>query len=178
MRFGLFFLLTMQDQELVVGHAGEVVYYIMCFASDGFTCIGGGKSDHCCPGSHSGLQAVERIFKDVGVFGVASKISIPSREAVGSRFGTGKHLSGQDAVYHSFKFGVGIETLAIFSSLELVTTAIFAPLRRRSAIKASTRGCIRRTSFARKRRVRRLFQAGLRVGPRNTFHRFAIMSVP
>ena len=59
----------MQGQELVVGHAGEVVYYIMCFASDGFTCIGGGKSDHCCPGSHSGLQAVERIFKDVGVFG-------------------------------------------------------------------------------------------------------------
>ena len=35
----------MQGQELVVGHAGEVVYYIMCFASDGFTCIGGGKSD-------------------------------------------------------------------------------------------------------------------------------------
>ena len=80
----------MQDQELVVGHAGEVVYYIMCFASDGFTCIGGGKSDHCCPGSHSGLQAVERIFKDVGVFGGGFKDFHPEQEAVGSRFGTGK----------------------------------------------------------------------------------------
>ena len=59
----------MERNHFFVCHAGEVVYYIMCFASDGFTCIGGGKSDHCCPGSHSGLQAVERIFKDVGVFG-------------------------------------------------------------------------------------------------------------
>ena len=53
----------MERNHFFVCHAGEVVYYIMCFASDGFTCIGGGKSDHCCPGSHSGLQAVERIFK-------------------------------------------------------------------------------------------------------------------
>ena len=98
----------MERNHFFVCHAGEVVYYIMCFASDGFTCIGGGKSDHCCPGSHSGLQAVERIFKDVGVFGGGFKDFHPEQEAVGSRFGTGKHLSGQDAVYHSFKFGVGI----------------------------------------------------------------------
>lgn len=39
----------MERNHFFVCHAGEVVYYIMCFASDGFTCIGGGKSDHCCP---------------------------------------------------------------------------------------------------------------------------------
>ena len=40
--------------------------------------------------------------------GVAPNISIPSRKQSGSGFRTGKHFSGQDAVYHSFKFGMGV----------------------------------------------------------------------
>ena len=40
-------------------------------------------------------HTVERIFKDVGVFGGGFKDFHPEQEAVGSRFGTGKHLSGR-----------------------------------------------------------------------------------
>ena len=76
----------MERYHFFVCHAGEVVYYIMGFSGDGFAGVGGGKSDHGCPGSHAGLQAVERILKDVGVFGGGFKDFHSQQETVGSGF--------------------------------------------------------------------------------------------
>jgi predicted amino acid-binding ACT domain protein len=80
----------------------------MCLSGDGLSCIGSGKTDNGGTGSHSGLQTVEGVFEHVRVFGSSTEYFHTEQETVGSGFGTGKHFSGQDAVYHSFKFGMGV----------------------------------------------------------------------
>ena len=66
-----------QRQQFLITHSGKVIHYIMRFSGNGFAGIGCSKTDHGCTGSHSRLQTMKRIFKDVCVFRSSSKYLHP-----------------------------------------------------------------------------------------------------